>query len=283
MKDSIVYSNDLENWNAKQGISERSLPKVSEYANSPQLRGGNFSKQQSINVICMKWGTKYSAKDVNILYSMVSRRLTLPYRFVCLTDNKQGIRPEVECFAIPEIKVPKHKDISPWRKLAMFSNKIEDLEGKALFMDLDIVILDNIDCFFTYSDKFTIIENWTQKGKGIGNSSVYCFTIGAHSDVLDYYKENVEEVTTKYSNEQIYLSYKIGKINYWPEEWCKSFKKHCMPPYIIRYFKTPVKPENAKIVVFHGNPKPEDAIKGGFFGNIRKYIRPTPWIAENWR
>jgi hypothetical protein len=236
-----------------------------------------------VNVICMKWGIKYSANDVNILYSMVARHLRLPHRFVCLTDDKTGIRAEVECFDMPEIEVPKQKDVSPWRKLGMFSERIGNLEGVALFLDLDIVILDNIDCFFSFSDKFTIIENWTQKGRGIGNSSVYCFTIGAHKDVLDYYKQNTEEVTTQYSNEQIYLSRKIGDIDYWPEDWCKSFKKHCMPAYIIRYFKTPTQPKDVKIVVFHGNPKPEDAIKGGFFGNIWKYIRPTPWIKNNWR
>lgn len=231
----------------------------------------------------MKWGSKYGARDVNVLHSMVKRHLTLPYRFICLTDDREGISSEVECFDMPEIYVPKAKDVSPWRKLGMFSKKIGDLKGKALFLDLDIVIVDNIDCFFSYSKKFTIIENWTQKGRGIGNSSVYCFEIGKHTDVIEYYQNNVDEVTSKYSNEQIYLSRKIGDIDFWPESWCKSFKKHSIPPYIIRYFKAPVKPENVKIVVFHGDPKPSDAITGCFFGNFLKYIRPTKWVEENWK
>ncbi|RTK92238.1 MAG: hypothetical protein EKK61_05550 [Rickettsiales bacterium] len=236
-----------------------------------------------VNVICMKWGTKYTATDVNILHSMVKRHLTIPHRFICLTDDISNINSEIDCFDLPQIDVPIEKDVSPWRKLGMFSDKIGDLSGKALFLDLDIVIMDNIDCFFTYSDKFTIIENWTQKGQGIGNSSVYCFTIGAHSDVIDYYKNNIEEVTNAFSNEQIYLSKKIKDIEFWPDSWCKSFKRHCLPPYIIRYFQAPYQPQDVKIVVFHGNPKPEDAITGGFFGNIWKYVKPTKWIAENWR
>lgn len=231
----------------------------------------------------MKWGTKYNATDVNILYSMVNRHLTIAHRFVCLTDDKSGIRPEVECLDLPTIYVPEHIAGSPWRKLLMFSKEIGNLTGKTLFLDLDIVICDEINSFFTFSDKFTIIENWTQKGQGIGNSSVYCFTIGAHTNVLEYYKNHVNEVTQKYDNEQIYLSLKIGDIDYWPDQWCRSFKRHCIPPYIIRYFQTPKKPQGVKILVFHGNPKPEDAIKGGFFGNIWKYIKPTKWIADNWR
>ncbi|NRB10938.1 MAG: hypothetical protein HRU35_04930 [Rickettsiaceae bacterium] len=236
----------------------------------------------TVNVICMKWGDKYSAKDVNTLHSMIKRHLKHKHRFVCLTDDTKDINPEVECFALPEIEVPADKAYSPWRKLGMFSKKIADLTGKTLFLDLDIVILEDIDCFFDYADKFTIIENWTQKGRGIGNSSVYCFTIGKHNEVLEYYQNNTEEVTNKYNNEQIYLSLKIGDIKYWPDEWCRSFKRHCLPPYIIRYFKTPTCPKNAKIIVFHGNPKPEDAIKGGFFGSIFKYIRPTKWLLHHW-
>lgn len=239
--------------------------------------------QKIVNVICMKWGSKYTAHDVNVLHSMVSRHLTIPHRFVCLTDDVRGINKAVECFDLPEIEVSKEKDVSPWRKLGMFSEQIGDLSGKSLFLDLDIVIVDNIDCFFSFSDKFTIIENWTQKGRGIGNSSVYCFHIGAHADVIQYYRENTEEVTSMYSNEQIYLSKKIGDVDFWPDDWCKSFKRHCMPTYIVRYFKEPVQPKNVKIVVFHGNPKPEDAARGGFFGNMWKYVRPTSWIKSHWK
>ena len=43
--------------------------------------------EEVVNVICMKWGTKFDAHDVNVLYSMIQRHLTLPYRFVCLTDE----------------------------------------------------------------------------------------------------------------------------------------------------------------------------------------------------
>jgi hypothetical protein len=239
---------------------------------------------EPVNVICMKWGTKYPAEYVNKLYSMVQRHLTLPHRFICLTDDKTGIRPEVECFDLPVINVPQEYDYSPWRKLGMFSANLANLKGKALFLDLDIVIVDSIDEFFTYSDKFSIIENWTQMGRGIGNSSVYCFTIGAHADVLDYYHANMEEVLTNYSNEQIYLSKKIGDIDFWPASWCKSYKRHCIPKGVLgRYLKTPKAPKDVKIVVFHGRPHPDDAIVGGFYGSFYKYARPAKWIDTHWR
>ena len=42
-------------------------------------------------ILCMKWGKKYGPEYVNRLHSMVSRHLTIPHRFVCLTDDKTGL------------------------------------------------------------------------------------------------------------------------------------------------------------------------------------------------
>ncbi|WP_425360650.1 MULTISPECIES: 7-cyano-7-deazaguanine synthase [unclassified Candidatus Tisiphia] len=49
-KQQIIYSNDLENWNVKQGVSERSVHLVREYANTPKFCETNSSKQKSIPV-----------------------------------------------------------------------------------------------------------------------------------------------------------------------------------------------------------------------------------------
>jgi len=235
-----------------------------------------------VNVICIKWGELYGPQYVNRLYAMVKRNLTLEHRFVCLTDDQTGLSSEIEVLPIPEIYVQPDKDVSPWRKLALFSTSIGELQGKTLYLDLDIVIMDNIDCFFTYSDKFTIIENWTQKGRGIGNSSVYCFKIGEFSNVLEHFTENTKEVYEKYSNEQTYLSKHIGDIEFWPDEWCRSFKFHSIPKGLSRYILTPSPPKECRILVFHGHPNPNDAASGNYGSKLRKYFHPSPWIEEYW-
>lgn len=236
------------------------------------------------NVVCMKWGSRYSSEDVNKLFSMCKRNITLPFKFACFTDDSQDIDPAILIFDLPTIKVPEHYDGSPWRKLGMFSEKLGSLEGRALFLDLDLVIVDNIDCFLTYSeDEFCIIENWTQAGRGIGNSSVYAFTIGVHTEVLQKYNNNMMWVLENFDNEQIFLSKTIGNIKFWPDDWCKSFKIHCLPGGILNWFVTPKQPPNAKIIVFHGNPKPSDAIIGQWPGTWRKHVCPTPWIEKYWK
>src|SRR3546814_284220 len=121
----------------------------------------------------MKWGTAYGAEFVNILHSMVSRNLTLPFRFVCFTDDATGIKSGIECLPMPHVPLPEAIKDRPWRKLGTFAPGLGGLEGPTLFLDLDLVIIDNIDCFFQHPGDFCIIENWTQLGRGIGNSSVY--------------------------------------------------------------------------------------------------------------
>ncbi len=47
-----------------------------------------------VDVICMKWGTLYGPHYVNRLYGMTIRHLSLPFRFVCFTDDTSSLRQE---------------------------------------------------------------------------------------------------------------------------------------------------------------------------------------------
>ncbi|MCC8371871.1 MAG: hypothetical protein LN568_03880 [Rickettsia endosymbiont of Pseudomimeciton antennatum] len=38
----------MKNWNVKQGVSERSVDELREYANTPKFYGGNSSNHLSI-------------------------------------------------------------------------------------------------------------------------------------------------------------------------------------------------------------------------------------------
>jgi hypothetical protein len=50
----------------------------------------------------------------------------------------------------------------------------------------------------------------------------------------------------------------------------------------LAYFKAPVKPEGAKIIVFHGEINPPDAVNGGG-GKWYRYVLPSDWIKEAWQ
>ncbi len=239
-----------------------------------------------VNIICMKWGTKYPADYVNKLRNMVARHLTLAHRFVCLTDDGTGIDPRVEIFPIPKmpIDIDKAGPERAWTKLATFSPTLYGLEGKTLFLDLDIIITGNMDDFFNFPADVAIIAEWNPR-HGTGNSSVYRFNVGAHPDVLTYFANNFDEIRKKFRNEQAFLADYLTRKNalsYWPADWCLSFKRHCMHYFPISLFKPPAQPKNAKVVIFHGHPLPTEAIAGKT-GKWYRTARPALWIKDVWQ
>lgn len=236
-------------------------------------------------VLCMKWGTKYGPDYVNRLFAMTRRHLRGEFRFICLTDRPEGITSEVECFSIPALDLPPGSPERGWTKLTTFTPDLHGLRGTALFLDLDVVIVDDITPFFEQPGDFLIIHDWKRPWRLTGNSSVYRFELGAHSDVLTYFRTHVDEVRAKFRNEQAYLSdvlHKQGKLSYWPTEWCASWKYHCIPAFPRNYWQEPRLPQGARILIFHGVMNPPDALAGRSQGNWR-HAKPARWIGDHWK
>ncbi len=116
-----------------------------------------------VNVLCMKWGTKYPADYVNTLYSMVARNLTREFRFVCLTEDATGLHDQVEVFPLPELSVDLAGPERGWNKLAVFAETLYDLKGKVLCLDLDLIITGSLDELFDYPGEVMIIKDWIKK------------------------------------------------------------------------------------------------------------------------
>ena len=235
-------------------------------------------------VMCMKWGSKYGPEYVNRLYGMVSRHLKGAFRFVCFTDNVSGVRPEVECFPLPELQLQAAKFDGGWRKLNSYQRDLYGLQGQALFLDLDVVVVDDITPFFEEPGEFLIIKDWKRPWRVTGNSSVYRFRLGAHVDMLEHFVAHQAEVRRKHRNEQEFLSHYLhaqGKLQYWPKAWCASFKYHCLPRWPVSFWKEARIPEGCRIAVFHGEVNPPDAIAGrrNRFG---RGMVPARWVAEHW-
>ncbi|MES2958153.1 MAG: glycosyltransferase, partial [Pseudomonadota bacterium] len=211
----------------------------------------------------MKWGTKYGADYVNRLYGMVRRHLRGDFLFVCLTDRSDGIRAEVQCLPIPDLALPEGIPERGWTKLTTFEADLHGLRGTALFLDLDVVIVDDITPFFEQTGEFLIIHDWKRPWRITGNSSVYRFELGRHADVLAEFRATQADVRQRLRNEQAFLSevlHRQGKLAYWPTDWCASWKYHCIPRFPTNLWRTPGVPKGARILIFHGVMNPPDAI-----------------------
>ncbi len=246
-------------------------------------------------VICIKWGTLYGSDYVNRLYRMVKDNTSRPLRFICFTDDATGIEEGVETAPLPDITLPEIMIYRPWRKISLWQNNLYNLEGPVLFLDLDILITGSIDDFFDYKPElsFVVIHNWTTKNKKlakyniVGNTTCYRFNVGDHDYLFQQLQEEPIKYFDEYRNSQTYVSNEINDLNYWPEEWCVSFKHSLIPSWPLRYFKKIPYPKHTKLVAFTGKPDIHDVLKGKWpekkwYKKIYKYyIKPT-WIEPIW-
>jgi hypothetical protein len=265
-------------------------------------------------IVCVKWGKAYGPEYVNRLYGMVARHTTPPFRVVCLTDDRQGIRPEVECFDLPELGVPQpQRTLGKWRKQVLWGRTVPGLEGVALFVDLDSVIVGTLDEHFEIgqpSDVYTA-RNWARPLERLGQTSVFRFPVGGNPHLLDNFRADPQGIADKYGFEQHYVTASVtGGIKFWPEAWTRHFRLHCLPPFPLRYFMTARLPAGARIVTFPGGPNPDDVMVGRWnkkvpphrsrwehllatFGeprtdksrwrHLQRYVLPVPWIEAHWR
>lgn len=187
-----------------------------------------------LTVVCIKVGNKYDARYVNKLQNMVARHLTIPHDFVCITDDFV----DVNCKCI----LPEDEDNGWWTKLTLFKDEPYGITGPMLYLDLDIVIRENINSFVKGTHDFQIIQDWLLP---MYNSSVFYLENGARQYVWDSYIQNPEsaQLNSK-GGDQDWITQK-AKGAIWPDEWIKSYK--------VNNFK-----EEGKIVVFHGKPKPHE-------------------------
>ena len=249
---------------------------------------------QPINVLCLKWGTRYSATYVNILHRSVRRHLKRPFRFFCCTEDASGLDPEVEIIAFPEDPGMSTKWPHILVKLMVTKNGFGGLVGPTLFLDLDVAIMDDIDCFFDFQPgKNCIIHNWVNWRKGllgrrphVGNSSAFRFDAGPQSDYI--YQTFLREIrraedTSVFNTEQAFLTYAMKEVVWWPDSWVKSYKWHCRSLFPFNLTIAPKPPQDCKILVFHGRPDPDEAINGYKGKTLRHSMRAAPWLAQHWK
>lgn len=250
------------------------------------------------NIVCMKWGDRYGPMWVNRLYGMVARNTSWRIRFVCFTDNADGIRPEVECKPLPPVRYDPARIGDYWPKLGLMSADLGGIEGLTLYLDLDLVVLDSIDPFLSCPGRFLMIREWKQPELAYGNSSVVRFVAGSESHVLDtFYATSTETILSRYKGkEQNFLTRSIPSVAFWPDDWCVSFAAACLPRNrFLRFFAQPRPPTGAKILVFFGSITPESALRGergyktvaGGHSTLPAWTRrrfgAAPWIADFWR
>jgi len=237
------------------------------------------------NVVCLYWGNKYRVEYVKTLYNMTQRHLTIPHKFIIYTDHVK-LHKIVKGDNVEVRKVPFEDYQGWWNKLTLFSPEA-NLEGDSLYFDLDVVITDNIDSFFTYEEdtKVVLMRDFNPTTKGF-NSSIMRF----NNEVMTPYVWNLylkeKKVLDKLQGDQNVITQCIkqvpDKFKCFPDEWTFSAKWYDRAnPRFGRSTWTFKQYPGAKVAVFHGKPDPLQLVD---VHPYESYDKDTiAWVKKHWK
>ena len=220
----------------------------------------------------MKWGRAFGPDYVNVLYNACKSAMKRPVRFICLTDDTTGFLPGVEGLEIPDIGL-KPDDwfrAGVWPKVSLFDGAFHGLRGRALFVDLDMVIVRDLDAFFDLPG--AVIGTNASPGWGKASqtdeppefgSMIFAYDLGGQPHVADDFRADQAAVMQRFRQEQQYVHHAVPDAVFWPPGWVTSFKRTLRRPVGLDLLLPPLRPSgDTKVIAFHGRPRPIDLISG---------------------
>ena len=246
-------------------------------------------------IACLKYGTRYPADYVNVLYNAARKAMRGPFRFLCLTDRPEGLLPSIETLPIPDVGLEPNEWFvgGIWPKLGIYDRHLHGLTGRVLFIDLDMVVLRDLDAFFEVPGRYVGIDGGPRWGRPNSTarpelcSALVAYDIGALGDLADKFRVEKAAIMRRFRTEQAYTEAELGHIDFWPEGWVISFKRSLRQPLLVDLIREPkLPPETAKVLAFHGTPRPADLIGQGrtFWDRVPHLGHGSvSWMVDYWR
>lgn len=200
-----------------------------------------------ITVAAVKAKPDYSHVHVNRLCAAVRRHLSVPHRFICLTDDPRG----VACATHP---LPRGVG-GWWAKLALFADR--KLNGRVIYFDLDTLIVDSIDFMAHYDGDFALLRDF-YRPEGYG-SGVMLWN-KPRPDIWSDWDAAGRPIHPL--GDQGWMEQKVANADRVQDLWpgrVVSYKVHCQD----------ARPEKAAVICFHGVPKMDD-------------FDDTHWVRKAW-
>ncbi len=139
-----------------------------------------------LNVVCVEVGN-YCGRGkeyVGKLFAGVKRHLPRPFRFVCVTDEPDGLPAEVQLVrADGRLR-------GWWQKVALFRPGLLP-PGKVLYLDLDNVIVGDISPLADYYGPFAMVHDFLADE---GSSAIMAWPDGFGAEIWSAYeREGIPE------------------------------------------------------------------------------------------
>jgi len=187
----------------------------------------------------------YKPEHVYALKKQIEKYYPHPHRFICLTDFE-----DMKCESIKLL----HNFIGWWSKMELFRS---DIPGEHFFyFDLDTVLVGDISCYIDAQYTLAGLAEVQAPGLVSGRlgSGVMAWR-GDHSHIYKKFMENSAAMMEKYAvggDQHIINDIAVAGSGFKPmqeiDSGCINYK-HNLPDK-----ENP--PANAKIIYYHGVPKP---------------------------
>jgi hypothetical protein len=231
-------------------------------------------EQGMLDVITFKWKqpgyrSNFRAEHVNTLKRMVERNLSLPHRFICITDDPEGIDGDtMPLWPSPVTSVPNVKP-NCYRRLRLFSEEAaEAFSERVCCIDLDTVITGDLTPLFSRPEPFVIFNGTTPQTPY--NGSFWILRAGSRQQVWERLVPEAPTLTKGIiGSDQAWLAYVLG-----PNE-ATFGKQDGLYSYRLDFRLASQKaqlPEGCRMVSFHGKLDPWTT----------QAKRASPWIDEHY-
>lgn len=201
-------------------------------------------------IICVyKTGGDFCMCEVEEIYAAIQQHTTIPFDFYCLTDSDK----EVHFTKIPL----KHNFIGWWSKVELFRPNLVP-NKRILYFDLDKFILKNIDDILVRDEPFVALRDFGRyaslRDHYFASAILSWVNDGRYNFI--YNEFDYPTHTKRFRGDQDYFSYMMAKygktFTYWQDivDGIFSYKIHILTGL--------VKKSAARIVCFHGKPRPNE-------------------------
>lgn len=207
----------------------------------------------SLTVACVLAKPGYGREWVTRLERMVRSNLTVPHRFVCLTDDDGGLKCRTKM-----LPAGLRFGSGWWAKLALFKPGM--FGGTVLYLDLDSLIVGNLDFVAKFNGDFAILRDF-YRPDGYG-SGVMLWT----KPYPHVWERWLDEGAPQHPlGDQGWMEQAVPNAYRLQDEFPHkfvSYKVHCKERDEI--------PEGAAVISFHGEPKNKD-------------FPPEHWVTKTWK
>jgi hypothetical protein len=215
--------------------------------------------EPNLTVACLLWGewcAPHGETYVRRLKAAVGRNLSVPHRFVCLTDRHIA---GIDCLPLPTVEWKRNLT-----KMWLFAPD-NGLRGRVLAFDLDDIPIGLLDEMAQSHARFICAEDPWDKGKAGGG--VCAFTAGDLMLENRLYRPCVEAMDEVESisggSERHWLRHALPEAEFWPGGLVVDAK-----PFDLLDIVESV-PNDASVAHFHGHPRPHEVERD--------------WLKEHWR